>query len=290
MMINNTKHLLLRVIILAAIGLNLSAAVAEDTVQEQKKSTLEVEKVLFVGNSFSFYNNGIHNHLGALIRANGRWKNGQHRLRLQTLSGGHMYEQLEGLQATLTNDAEGWQVVVLQAHSSEPVQVNKKDRFEHALTEAISIVKSHHLQPILFMTWGYKGNEDMAQKLIKAYIKQGHKHKVPVVPVGVAFAQAAALLPNIELYVEDVLGIADTPEGKEITYRRDWKHPSEAGTYLAACVFYASLYQQSPLGNPFTAGLDVREAKALQALSWEIVKNFQTEPYSNEPSNKRNSK
>ncbi|WP_371195304.1 DUF4886 domain-containing protein [Glaciecola sp. SC05] len=249
------------------------SVIASEQAPEEKQT---LDKVLFVGNSFSFYNNGIHNHLGSLIRAEGNWQRGKNRLRLQTLSGGHIHEQLEGLQATLSNDRLGWQAVVLQAHSNEAVLKSKQARFTSSLKQAIDIVRGHRLEPILFMTWGYKDDPKMSQALAEAYIEQAEKHNVHLVPVGLAFAQAAKALPNVELFVPDVLGIEDTAAGNIITYREEWKHPSVAGTYLAACVFYASLYQKSPLGNPFTAGLDPDVASALQSLSWQIVSDFQS--------------
>lgn len=255
--------------------LMLSFTLSAHAEHHEQTQAAELKKILFVGNSFSFYNNGIHNHLGSLIRANGDWQSGENRLRLQTLSGGHIHEHLEGLQATLSNDTRPWQAVVLQGHSNEPLLTSKKARFEHSLASAIGIVREHDLSPVLFMTWGYKGDEKMASELAQAYIEQGAKHKVKVVPVGLAFTKAEQTLPTIDLFVKDVLGIQQTPEGKEITFRTDIKHPSEAGTYLAACVFYASLYKRSPVGNSFTAGLDKNTAKALQALSWQVVENFQ---------------
>lgn len=237
---HNVRYRLLRIFLCTLVLISLPAmALTEQTQSKEHK----LDKVLFVGNSFSFYNNGIHNHLGSLIRANGQWQRGKNRLRLQTLSGGHIYEHLEGLQATLTNDNRGWQAVVLQAHSNEAILDTKKARFASSLAKAIDIVRSHQLQPILFMTWAYKGDDDMAQDLLSAYIEQANMHQIPLVPVGLAFAEAAKLLPNIELYVQDVLGIKESDRGSIITYQKDLKHPSRAGTYLAACVFYASLYQ-----------------------------------------------
>ena len=86
-----------------------------------------------------------------------------------------------------------------------------------------------------------------------------------------AFAQAEEQLGNIELFVPDVLGIDDT---QSLTYRKDWKHPSAAGTYLAASVFYSVLYQRSPEGLIYHATLDKETALALQKLSWQVTQSF----------------
>jgi hypothetical protein len=44
----------------------------------------------------------------------------------------------------------------------------------------------------------------------------------------------------------------------------DGTHPSTAGSYLDACMFYVALTGRSPVGNPYTAGLDPSQARFLQ--------------------------
>jgi hypothetical protein len=51
-------------------------------------------------------------------------------------------------------------------------------------------------------------------------------------------------------------------------------HPSLAGTYLAACTFYAALYGKSPVGNPYAADLDADTARFLQGVAWETVRSY----------------
>jgi hypothetical protein len=238
----------------------------------------EIKKALFVGNSFSFYNNGVHNHLGSLVRANSAWKVGENRLRLSTLSGGHIYEHLNDLNFLLDKPKGTWQAVVLQGHSDEPINAKKQARFTKAVKEAVKRIRDKKLQPILLMTWGYKGQSAMGIKLANAYTSLANELNVLVVPVGVAFWVAEQKLPHIELFVPDVLGLSKK-QGEEVSlrYKKDLKHPSNAGTYLMACVLYASLYQQSPEGNVFNAGLEPSVALELQKLSWLVTQGFYKE-------------
>ena len=232
------------------------------------------QRILFTGNSFSFYNNGIHNHVGSLVRSANKWESGQNRYRLMTLSGSHVFEQLPLLEAMLLNVDDNWQAVVLQGHSNEPVSAKKQALFASSLSDAISLLKEKKILPILFMTWEYEGDANMGKKLAAAYTDAAKTHQVPVVPVGLAFANAQNKHPSINLYVPDVLGVKTVNEVPTLTYRKELKHPSEAGTYLAACVFYAALYQQSPEGLPFTANLSAEHALALQQVAWATVKEF----------------
>jgi hypothetical protein len=55
---------------------------------------------------------------------------------------------------------------------------------------------------------------------------------------------------------------------------RDKRHPSPAGTYLAACTTFAALTGRSPVGNAYHAGLDEPTAKFLQEVAWETVQDY----------------
>lgn len=231
------------------------------------------KRILFTGNSFSFYNNGIHNHVGSLIRSADEWKKGN-RFRLLTLSGSHIHEHLPILEVMLARQDEQWDALVLQGHSNEPVSSKKHKNFEESMGKAIGMLKNKSILPILFMTWEYEGETEMGKKLAEAYVNLGAKYEVPVVPVGLAFAKSRALYPDISLYVPDVLGLSTSDTANTLTYRKDLKHPSRAGTYLAACVFYSALYNKTPQGLAFTADLPLQQAATLQALAWQVVKDF----------------
>lgn len=267
---------LLTVIMLALWSLQVFAEVSKpSTIQANIVPSAAVKKALFIGNSFSFYNNGVHNHLGSLIRANGEWQVGKNRLRLSTLSGGHIHEHLDDLAYLLSKPKGTWEAVILQGHSNEPINAKKRGKFKKSVKQAIDMVKDKQLQPILLMTWGYKGQYEMGIELANAYTSIANEMDVLVVPAGLAFWVAEQKLPNIELFVPDVLGVKNKGTGSaELTYRKDLKHPSEAGTYLMACVLYSALYQKSPEGNIFTAGLDKNVALQLQKLSWLVTSGF----------------
>ena len=65
-----------------------------------------------------------------------------------------------------------------------------------------------------------------------------------------------------------------------VLHRPDKSHPNPTGTYLAACVFYATLFDKSPVGLPaqiksggkLLVELSTDEAKRLQEIAWETVR------------------
>ena len=271
-------------VIINCIVLTVLFTLSLDGVAQNQKPTLskpniapvgQVKKALFIGNSFSFYNNGVHNHLGSLIRANNEWQVGENRLRLSTLSGGHIHEHVDDLRYLLSKPKGTWEAVILQGHSNEPIEPKTHERFKNSVKQAVKLVKEQQLQPILLMTWGYKGQPDMGIELANAYTSLANELNILVVPAGIAFWAAEQQLPEIELFVPDVLGVKNKAnDNAEITYRKVLKHPSQAGTYLMACVLYSALYQKSPEGNIFTAGLDEDIALKLQKLSWIVTSGF----------------
>jgi hypothetical protein len=96
----------------------------------------------------------------------------------------------------------------------------------------------------------------MTAELAEAYTLAGNEAGALVVPAGLAFARARAARPELELY------------------QPDKRHPSLAGTYLAACTVYAALFGRSPAGSSYTAGLPSELAAFLQATAWETVRAY----------------
>src|SRR5262249_38489739 len=94
------------------------------------------------------------------------------------------------------------------------------------------------------------------EALAEAYTQAGNDNGALVIPAGLAFARAVKELPGVNLYAPDK------------------RHPSLAGSYLAAATVYAAVLKKSPVGLGYTAGLDAGTAKALQTVAWETVQAY----------------
>jgi hypothetical protein len=114
---------------------------------------------------------------------------------------------------------------------------------------------------MFFQTWGHrdgladfgiKNYSDMQAQLDVGYKNIGDELNVTVAPVGYAWLKAR-LQSNLDLWLDD------------------GSHPNESGTYLAASVFYASLFHQSPEGLTYNADLSPDAVKFLQALAADTV-------------------
>jgi hypothetical protein len=89
-------------------------------------------------------------------------------------------------------------------------------------------------------------------------LQAANDNNVLVVPVALAFREAYRQRPNLKLQVYD------------------GNHPTVAGQYLAAATVYATLYKQSPFGNPYEyfGALDSETKTFLQKVADETVKAF----------------
>ena len=105
------------------------------------------------------------------------------------------------------------------------------------------------------MTWSPKNGasifslEDVQSVLTENLITVSENLDSLLIPGGVAFMRCLEQYPQIELWVEDEM------------------HPSLEGSYLASCVAYAVIFQESPEGCTYTADLDAVTAAQLQSLA-----------------------
>jgi hypothetical protein len=68
-----------------------------------------------------------------------------------------------------------------------------------------------------------------------------------------------------------------------VLHQSDQSHPHPTGSYLAACVFYATLFDKSPVGLPgelkkwpwVLARVAPDQAKQLQEIAWQAVQEVQ---------------
>jgi hypothetical protein len=226
---------------------------------------------LWVGNSFFYYNNSMHGHVGSLIAAANPGAKG-YRATSVTISGsGINWHDMEshfkpGGVASYSFDAgnnvvfnsfdKPFDVAIMMDCSQCPIHPQLSKFFTEYAAKNSAIVRKHGAEPVFFMSWAYADKPEMTEQLAAAYVKAAADNRAKVVPAGLAFARSIARRPELNLYVADK------------------RHPSLAGTYLAACTVMASVYGQSPVGNSYTAGLPADVAAHLQATAWETVQGF----------------
>jgi hypothetical protein len=206
-------------------------------------------RVLFIGNSYTFFND-LPNMIAALAKA-GDQRPIEH---ARETPGGRSLEQHWNDGKAAKRITEGkWDFVVLQEHSLRPL-TDRERMFEFA-RKLDAEIKKHSAKTLLYQTWARQDVPEKQAELSKAYLDLGKELGAKVIPVGEAWSLAMKGNPKLSLHVADK------------------SHPNKAGTYLAACVFYAAIYGKSPEGLPGqVGGLTDAEARSLQRIAWECVR------------------
>ena len=220
--------------IASAIALCANAANAE--VKPKVHKLDEVPKtVLFIGNSFFYYNNSMHNHVLKLVRADD--PKGHYHATSATISGSglnwHDVNALfssEGMASysfaahntvVMNKRNKKFDVAIMMDCSQCPVHPQLKALFGETAAKDAKIARKHSADPVLFISWAYTDKPEMTEQLAEAYTTAGNASNMLVIPAGLAFARAKKENPDLVLNVEDK------------------RHPTLAGTYLASCTVMA---------------------------------------------------
>jgi hypothetical protein len=217
-------------------------------------------KTLFIGNSYTYCNN-LPGMLRDLSNAAGKTVD-----TAAVTSGGktltwHWYnpESLE------TIAEGGWDFVVLQDQSLRAIE--EPEKFRSAASRLAGKIHEVNATPVLYVTWARQHIPEMQDVITETYMRVAREIDAKLAPVGPAWRKALTATPGLSLHVEDR------------------SHPSMLGTYLAACVFYGTLFDETPVGlanefalsNSVMGMIDKDVVIALQKTAWASIQEFTTE-------------
>jgi hypothetical protein len=238
----------------------LAVVVSPVRAQGVENADVDSRSVLLVGNSYIFFNNlpdmleGISMGLGGPRLSVESHTHPGYSLQ-RHLDDGH----LDGIFERRSD----WDFVVLQENSRfsapfHPVtgELGSNEGFKEAVRVFDDRVKALGADPVLFMTWAKQPWPDQIVAISDAYLEIGQEVDADVSVVGLAWAVALEERPELDLHVSD------------------GSHPTPAGSYLTACVLYATLTGRSPEGAPrelwgspwHTDGLMASDESTLLAL------------------------
>ena len=226
--------------------------------------TGESVKILFIGNSFT-YSNEMPQMLQGLAASQ------KHKIEVTMHApGGYTLEKhwQEGKAAELIGSKK-WDFVVLQDHSEAPL--NNPQGLKEYAGKFHELIKKQGAKTVLFMTWPNQDKPSHQRRIMLAYEDAAKEFGATLAPVGIAWQKAVS-------------------SGKPLAlYSADKKHPSEQGSYLAACVFYLALvdrkmddmpgrlvFNGKTLSNITTADAGRLQRAAREAMREE--RNKQDEP------------
>ncbi len=227
-------------------------------------------KVLFLGNSYTYVNNlpQMTAQIAASMGDTLIWD-------INAPGGQEISEHFFDPVSIGKIEQGGWDNVVLQCQSEEtalPDGLVQVGVYPY-IPMFDSVIKRHSpcAETILYMTWGRKnGDADMCSQyaplwpyfcsyqqmdsIIRVrYTKMANDNKDVVSPVGAVRHYIRLHYPSIELY------------------QSDESHPSVAGTYAAACSFYAALFGKDPAMAKYDDALSATDAANIRTAAKKVV-------------------
>jgi len=164
-----------------------------------------------------------------------------------------------------------WDYVVLQEQSqfpSFPISQVETEVFPFAhFLDSLINAKNSCVETVFYLTWGRKNGDasncaswppvctysGMDSLLNMRYRMMADSNKAILSPVGAVWKYIRQNFPSIELY------------------QSDESHPSIAGTYAAACSFYATFFRKDPTAITFNSTLSAKDAADIRIASKLVV-------------------
>ncbi|MGD0712842.1 MAG: SGNH/GDSL hydrolase family protein [Gaiellaceae bacterium] len=215
-------------------------------------------RVLFIGNSYTFVND-LPTMFATLAASGG------HSVETGMVAeGGATFADHAASAETAPKLASArWGIVVLQEQSQIPsVASARQGEMYPAARQLVRMVRAAGAEPVFFLTWAHRDGwpeagmadySSMQSAIDDGYLAIAGEQNAAVAPVGYAWWTLLYQEPGADLWQDD------------------GSHPTVEGTYLAACVFYATIFRQSPAGLHYRAGLPNDEAATLQEVATNVV-------------------
>jgi hypothetical protein len=172
-------------------------------------------------------------------------------------------------QTTGKLESEDWDVVILQ--ENEAILLNPESRQQYTvpmIEKYIELVDGMKGVILLYSSIGFRDglvdfeefknldSYDSSQDAVDtAYLEIGNQLELPIAPVGAVWRQVYDTGPAFDLW------------------QLDGFHVSPEGAYLAACVFYTVIYNQSPLDLPISDefGIDPAAIELIHQIVSDVV-------------------
>lgn len=229
-----------------------TAAATEPAVQNpDARDAAQPLNILFVGNSYTYYNDMPTKLFAPIARAAGYTVN----VTALTEGGHHLWEYADKQDAmgaqlhALLGKSTGkkFDIVILQEQSNTPI--SNPARFYSGVRDICAMVKAHNAEAeiVLYATWGYqtghasltkygKNTQEMEMKLRAVYTAIGEEMGLQVAYVGAGMTYALE---------HSAVGL----------YNEDRTHPSLAGSAIAAWTIFSTIFRVHPDSVDYTGDI-----------------------------------
>ncbi|QDU70895.1 hypothetical protein [Mucisphaera calidilacus] len=235
----------------------------------------EPVRVLFVGNSYTYFNN-----LPEQVRQMAASRGIEVEVH-RALHGGYSFERHCVEEDGSPGDAwariaeGGWDVIVMQEMSTGTLWDRRPRFFEYG-EKLVGHVRAHEeaedpARIVLYMTWARRWMPETQPWITQGYSELATELGLEVAPVGLAWERSRVERPDLELFDPDQT------------------HPGPSGSYLGACVFFQVMFDERPVGLPrrmegkkwqpkdglpTLVDLSAEDARYFQRLAEEVVGSY----------------
>lgn len=218
-------------------------------------------RILFVGNSLTFWNE-----MPWMFEQVARSLGSRPKTQFSGRSGLSLREHWREGRAQKAIAEGKWDYVVIQPQSTEMMREGEEtEKYARMFDE---LVRKAGAKTIIFLTWAPLDANFTQEALTARYLSMARRLNARVAPIGIAWAELAR---------------------SGMVMEEGGAHPTLAGSYLATCVLYATLYGKNPAGamHTFDVKFDIKEryrqpleterlaphvAETIQRKAWEVVR------------------
>ena len=185
-------------------------------------------RILMIGNSFTYYNNNLlAATLGGLLNAE---------VSVRARSGSTLAEHLNrsteiGAQTMAALNSYSWDYVIVQERSTDPLDT--PNTYYSNLARIVKLAQDHGATPIIYGTWAFSGSGQENSRAGAGAIWRGISTTTMHNRLQSAFQTASS---RNDISVANVGNAFANRSFARSLYSSDNKHPSEAGSRLAAQV------------------------------------------------------
>ena len=238
------------------------ATTAEETTAAPLRDKETELNILFIGNSFTFYNEMPTKFFKNICGSAG------YKVKIEAITNGGHYlaefadtsdEYGKKVDKALKNNK--YDVVILQEQSGCPIANPKK--FYGGVRDLAKKVKDNGAELYLYETWGYK----------KGYSKlssHGGSTKIMEMKLRAAYTAIAEEV-GAEVILAGVAMLDIHTQGKIEVYRDDLFHPSAQGSALVAYTIFGKIFMEDARNVKYNCGMSAENAAAMKEAAYKAV-------------------
>jgi len=235
--------------------------------QVTKPPVENAQRVLFVGSSIMYYAGALQTHTHRMAAADKPPLNLRPGFTSVHITTGalHHYPIEHYLKPASLDKKEPFQLVVLGGNFRDGMTEAGRAKYRATVIEFDALIKKYGGRTVVY--WlpphgkpgGKMPPEELNRRLGEMAVSVANEIGAIVIPVGLVFQEAYRQRPGIKLQMD-----------------YDDYHPTIAGQYLASSTVYATLYERSPVGNPYDyfGAIDADTKAFIQKVADETVKKF----------------